>query len=132
MAETYNFLYEVPSNTLKAFEDYKNKQKKYEVMFFDMYVYSENVSNNRDKTWKLKKFPLHKKNGTKIPSFFFCEFQLVTVLLLFYDLYMSWSTSFVSLKLCLGFSILDSVSFLLKFIILLKKMHGLFDFKRHI
>ena len=27
VAETYNSLYEVPSNRLKAFDDYKNKQK---------------------------------------------------------------------------------------------------------
>ena len=32
-------------------------------------------------------------------------------------------------KPCVGFSIFDSVSFLLKFIFLFNKMHGLFDFK---
>ena len=42
---------------------------------------------------------------------------------------MSWSTKFVSLKLCVEFSIFDSVSFLLKFIFLFNKMHRLFDFK---
>ena len=31
----------------------------------------------------------------------------------------------------MGFSIFDSISFLLKFIFLFNKMHGLFDFKRH-
>ena len=35
---------------------------------------------------------------------------------------------FVSLKLCVGFSIFDSVTFLLKFIFLSNKMHGVFDF----
>ena len=42
---------------------------------------------------------------------------------------MSWSTRFVSLKLYVGISIFESVSFLLKFIFLFNKMHGLFDFK---
>ena len=63
-----------------------------------------------------------------MPSFFFRELQLITVLLLICDSYMSWSTSFVSLKLRVGFSIFHSVSFLLKFIFLFNKMHGHFDF----
>ena len=42
---------------------------------------------------------------------------------------MSWSTKFDSLKLCVGFSILDFASFLLKFIFLFNKKHGLFGFK---
>ena len=49
----------------------------------------------------------------KIPSFFFRELQLSTVLLLICDSYMSWSTRLVSIKLCVKFSIFDSVSFLL-------------------
>ena len=63
--------------------------------------------------------------------FFFRELQLITVLLLIWDSYMSWSTRFVSLELFVGFSILDSVSFLLQFTSLFNKMHGLFDFKCH-
>ena len=59
----------------------------------------------------------------------YIELQLITVLLLIYDSYMNWSTSFVSLELCVGFSIFDSVSFLLKFIFLFSKMHGFFDSK---
>ena len=51
----------------------------------------------------------------KMPSFFFRELQLVTVLLLICDSYMGRSKSFVSLKLCVRFSIFDSVLFLLKF-----------------
>ena len=47
----------------------------------------------------------------------------------FCDSYKSWSTRFVSLKPCVGFSIFDSASFLLKFIFLFYKIHGLFDFK---
>ena len=83
-----------------------------------------------DETQMLKKFPSIKIIGTKNSLFFvFRKLQLITVLLLICDSYVSWSTRFVSLKLCVGFSIFDSVSFLLKFIFLLNKMHGLFDFK---
>ena len=42
---------------------------------------------------------------------------------------MSWSLSFVPLKLCVGFSMFDSLSFLLKFIFFFKKIDGRFDFK---
>ena len=49
-----------------------------------------------------------------MPSFFFRELQLITVLLLIRDSYMSWSSRLVSLKLCIVFSIFDSVSFLFK------------------
>ena len=81
------------------------------------------------KTQIWKKFSLDKINGTKNSLFLFRELQLITVLLLICDSYMSWSTRFVSLKLCMRFSIFDSVSFLLKFIFLFNKMHRLFDFK---
>ena len=81
-----------------------------------------------DKTQLLKKFPLDKISGTKIPSFF-CELQVITVLVLICGFYMSWYTRFISLKLCVGFSIFDSVSLLLKFIYLFNKKHVLFDFK---
>ena len=64
-----------------------------------------------------------------MPSFFFREFWLVKVLLLIRNLYMSWSTRFISLKLCMEFSIFDSFSFLLAFIFLLNKIHEFFDFK---
>ena len=46
-----------------------------------------------------------------MPFFFFRELQLITVLLLICDSYMSWSTSFVSLNLWVGLSIFDSLSF---------------------
>ena len=81
-----------------------------------------------DKTEILKKFPSDKINVQKMPSFFFCELQLITVLLLICNSHVSWNTMFVSLKLCTGFSISDSVSFL-KFIFLFNKMYGLFKFK---
>ena len=60
-----------------------------------------------------------------MPSyFFFHEPQLITVLLLTWDSYMSWSTRFASLKLSVGFCIFDFwFSFLLKLIFLFNKMH---------
>ena len=66
-----------------------------------------------------------------MPFFFFCALQLITVLLLICDSYMSCSTRLAFLKLSVRFSIFDSVSFLLKFIFLFNKMHGLFTLKRH-
>ena len=63
----------------------------------------------------------------KMSSFFFHELQFIAILFLIRDSYMSWSTRFVSLKLCVGFSIFNSVSFLLKFLFFFKKMHGLLD-----
>ena len=64
--------------------------------------------------FEYKKFFVHSIQCKKCPLFF-NEFQLITVLLLICDSSMSWSTRCVSLKLCVGFSILDSVSFLSKF-----------------
>ena len=49
-----------------------------------------------------------------MPSFSFRELQL----------------QLISLKLCVGFSIFGSVSFLFEFIFLFNKMHGFFDFTR--
>ena len=49
----------------------------------------------------------------KMHPFSFDELQLIKVLILICNFYMSWSTRFVSVKLCVGFSIFDSVSFLL-------------------
>ena len=60
----------------------------------------------------------------KISSFFFHELQLIIVLLVICDSY-----ELKHKKLCVGFSIFDSVSFLLKFIFLFNNMHGIFDFK---
>ena len=58
-------------------------------------------------------------------SFFFCELQLITVVLLIHNSYTSWSTWFISLKLCVGYFTFDSVSFLLNFIFLFNKKHEL-------
>ena len=62
-------------------------------------------------------------------SFFFRKLQLITVLLLIRDSYMSCGTRFVSLKLYERFSF-SIVSRIFKFSILFKK-HGLFDLTRH-
>ena len=51
-----------------------------------------------------------------MPSFFSQEPHLIKAFLLIWDSYMTWSTRFVSLCLCVGLSIFDSISFLLKFI----------------
>ena len=66
----------------------------------------------------------------KMLSLFFWELQAITVLFLICDSYMSSRYSrFISLNLCVQFSIFEFVLFLLKFMFLLKKMHELFDFK---
>ena len=72
---------------------------------------------------------LDKMNITKNAFFFSRELQLITVLDLISGSYMSWSTRFVSLKDYMGFFILHSVSFLLKFTFLFNIKHELFDFK---
>ena len=80
----------------------------------------------------LKKFPTGKINvTTKMHSFFFCGLQLITVLLLIRNSYTNWSTMFVSLKLCVGFSISYPVSSLLKFIFLSRKSTDLLTLKPH-
>ena len=80
-----------------------------------------------NKTQILKKFPSDKINCTKKIKI---ELHLITVLRLIYDFYMSWSTRFFSSSFCVGFSIFDSVLFLLKFMILFNKMHGIFDLEK--
>ena len=55
------------------------------------------------------------------------------ILLLIHNSYTSWSTRFITitLKLCVGFTIFVSVSFLLNFIFLFNKNMGSLTFKRH-
>ena len=121
-------------DTLKAFENFKNKQ---ESVWFDIFWYIKlciswkciQYTIHWDKIQILKRFLSDKINGTKMPSFFFRKPRLITVLLLICYSYVSWSTRFVSLKLRVQFSIFDSVLFLLKFIFWFNKMHGVFDFK---
>ena len=62
-------------------------------------------------------------------ALFFSEFQVVTVFLLTRNSYMRWRTSFVSAKVCMEFPVFNSISFLLEFIFLFNKKHGLFDFE---
>ena len=105
--------------------------------------YNGHVSGKWLKSWKVSSFS-NKTDGAILQSwfdfevvlkfldnssFFFRDPQLTTVLLLICDSYMSWSTKFVSVKLCVGFYFFDSVSSLLIFIFLLNTMHGVFDFK---
>ena len=124
-------------DTLKAFEEFKNKQKS---VWSNVFWYAEVCIINTlyiEVKHMLKKFPLIQKNGTNITKnkrykkcpLFFRELQLITVLLFICDSYMSWSTRFVALKL--GFSIFDLVLCLLKFILLFNKMHGLWWQKSH-
>ena len=82
-----------------------------------------------DKTQILKKilFGLNKRYK-KCPLFLSRALTHYSFIFI-YDSYMNWSTKFISLKLCVGFSIFYFVSFSLKFIFLFNKMHGLFDFK---
>ena len=69
-----------------------------------------------------------KVKGIKLHHFFFRKLKLIPVLHLIWDSYMSWSAKFAALKLCVGIFIFNLVSFLWKFIFLLSKMNGLFDF----
>ena len=104
-------------DTLKAFDDFKNKQKS---VWSNVFWYVKvcifwkciQYTIHWDKTQMFKKSPSDKLNDTKMPLFFFRELQLITVSLLICNFYMSWSTRLVSLKLCVEFSIFDSVSFL--------------------
>ena len=121
-------------DTLKACNDFKNKQKS---VWSNVFWYVKvciiwkftQYTLLWDKTQMSKKFHSDKINGKKVSSFFFCELQLITVSLLICDSYMNWSTKFVSLKLYVWLSIFDTISFLLKFKFLFNKMHGLFDFR---
>ena len=83
---------------------WKQATKMCEIIFFDMqkYIYSESVFNIlyieiKQKSWKISfgQNKLYKK----MPSVFFRELKLITVLLLIWDFYMSWSTRLISLKL---------------------------------
>ena len=75
-----------------------------------------------------KKIPSDKISGTKNAEFFLS--QAPTHHSFTFNLHFLYNLKqFVSLKLYVGFSIFDSVPFLLKFIFLFNKTHGLFDFK---
>ena len=80
-----------------------------------------------DGTQMLKKFPSDKMNVTKNALFY--NLQLNTGLPLICDSHMNWSTLSASLKACVGFSIFDCITILLKLYFCWTKNHGLFDFK---
>ena len=68
-----------------------------------------------DKSQILKQFPSEKINGAKNAPFFLSRAPTHHS----WFLYGLGSTRFVSLKLCVGYSIFDSVPFLLKFILMM-------------
>ena len=67
----------------------------------------------------------------KFPPFSFAISDRCSVLLLICDSYLSWNARIISLKLRVRFSIFDSVSFLLKFELLLKKCMDSLTLTRH-
>ena len=100
-------------DTLNAFGDFQKRNKGVWSNAFWKCVHDTIHWDNRH----IQKIPFgQSKKYKKMFSFFFREFQLIAVLLLICDSYMNWSIIFVPLKLRVGFSIFDSVSFLLKFI----------------
>ena len=116
-------------DTLKVFNDFENSQKSVWSNVFwyvKLYIFWKCIQYtiHWHKTQIFEKLSLDKINGTKNTLIFLLQapnhhsftFNL-------------WFSRFVSLKLCMGFSIFNSVSFLLKFIFLLNKMHGPFGFK---
>ena len=112
-------------DTLKAFDDFKNKQKSaWNNVFWyvNVCIFWNCIHYNIhwDKTQMIKSLPSDKINGTKNAFFFFLEVHIITVSHLVCDSYINWKTKFVSLKLCVWFSIFNSFSFLLKFIFLIK------------
>ena len=84
-------------DTLKVFEDFKTSSK---IVWSNIFWYVKVFI-----FWKFIQYtiPSDKVNSTKNTLFFFRELQLVTVLLLIRNSYMSWSTRFISLKVCVGF-----------------------------
>ena len=125
-------------HTLKTFGDFKNKQKISWSKVFDIckiiYIleicsipYTLRQNTNASKIC-LGQNERHKK----LHTFFFCEFQvIITVSFLVHDSYNSWSANFVSLKMCMGFSIFDCVSFSLSIFFRLKQAMGSLTSKRH-
>ena len=91
----------------------KTSKKLYEVIFFDyvkvcIFWKSIQYTTDWDKKQMLQKTSFRQNKRYKNAPFFFGELQLIIVLLLICDCYMSWSISFVCLKLCGGFSIFAS------------------------
>ena len=84
-----------------------------------------------DKAQMLKQFLSDKINGTKNDLCFLLRVPAHHSFT--FNLRFLWTKAkrFDSLKLFVGFSIFDYGSFLLKFIFLFSKMHGLFNLKYH-
>ena len=82
-------------------------------------------------TQMLKKIPLDKINGTKIPSFFFCELSTSFTFNLRFLHELEICPWFVPLKLCVGVFIFDSILFLLKLIFCLTKCMNYLILKHH-
>ena len=84
----------------------KRTLKVCEVMFFPickgMYIYSESLFNTLYTEIKpnVKNVSFGEVKVTKNALFFLRELKLITVLLLIHNLYTSWSTWFISFKLC--------------------------------
>ena len=85
-------------------------------MICKIYIFWKFIQDNIhwDKTQHVKKNSFGLNKRYKKNSFFFHELQLITVLLLIPDSYTNWCTRLISLKLCVGFSIFDSVSYFFK------------------
>ena len=128
------FCFNYLKDTLKAFDDFKDKQKNewsnfYSYVKICIFRKCIQYTAHWDKTQMLKKFPLDKIDGTnasfflsRVPSHHSFTFNLKFL----HDLKRA---KFVSLKQRVRFPIFDSVSSLSKFIFLFNKMHGIFDFK---
>ena len=125
---------DVFNDTSKVFDDFKSKQRS---VWSNVFWYVKlcifwnciQYTIYWNKRQKVKNIFFGQNKRYKKLLFFFREHKFITVLLLICDSYVSWSTMFVSLELRVGFSILDSILFLLKLIFLFNKKHGFFDFK---
>ena len=84
-----------------------------------------------DKTQMLKKILWDKINVTKNALLFCRELHLIRVLLLICDSSTSWSKRFISVKVCLGFSIFYSVLLLIKVYIFVQQRAYFSTLKRH-
>ena len=74
---------------------------------YDIYIFLKTFQYTIywEKTQILKKFASDNKCYKKCTLFFCCKLQLITVLLLICDSYMSWNTTLIFLKIVVGFSI---------------------------
>ena len=123
----------VLKDTLKAINNFQNKQKSVRSNVFwyikvSIFWKCIQYTIHWGKTQMLKQFPLEKINGTK-SALFFSLLHAPNHHSFTFNLRFLLKHKDSSIKNCMGFSIFNSVSFLLKFIFLLNKMHGPFDFK---